>query len=474
MIENFFGGGALVDHGIGEVGKLGLLGNGGSSYGDKMRSKIEIGWPWIALVPAIVFLHFMFCKVGSYPLTIAPFSLAFFLFVSYQINLKSIWLGAVVFLALPFLILAWSLLGQEHPDVVHYFRTYGLWSFAALSVLIAYKSTPAASGRERWKLEKVALVSLAILSLFSLAQVVLYAGWKSYGLYNPFGEHQYLGQYDASRFAGISVVRAPGFYLEPSFNAFVFISLYVICMLARFRLWASSAFTLLGLFVAQSMTGVLAYIAIWLLIVLKAQFGRDAPGKSEWIRAGVINLTLAALIAYTGGFSVFGASAHNAQSALNAQTRLEELAMPSTSGNYRLIAPLPVLRDVLSTAPLGKPLGQIEKTLGSYHLLNGSEQGKSLDNGMYLLIFYFGWIAVAFLVFLGIKMAKMISSAGSSTNALIVLGYVLTSLQFSGGILLPEYVLLLVMILYQFKIYTSEPRYVTDARADFHLQTRNA
>lgn len=426
-----------------------------------MSVRIGIGWSGWFLALTIIFLHFMFCRVWGYPLTVAPFSLMLFLFVGYQVNPKRIWLWGAAILVVPFAALLWSVVKHEHPDMVHYFRTYALWSLAAFALLVSYKSDPVAAGSRSRGIENIVLICLIGLTVFSFAQVVLFAGFGAEALYNPFGQHQYLDQYDVSRFANDYIVRAPGLYLEPSFNAFVLLSLYVVCLLARYKLRFASALTLLGLFFIQSMIGVLAFIVIWLSILLHVCLGKHVPGRLGLTRTSIINLALACLIAYTGGFDGLahhgGPSHHNAGSVwgVTGEERFEELSTPSKSGYYRMIAPLPVLRDVLSDAPLGKPLGQMERTVSSYHLLNGSQYGKTIDNGMYYLIFYFGWMGLAFLVFLWARTLKaMFSPCG--TNKLIVLTYLFASLQFSGGILLPEYIMLLVMVLYQFRVNSSE------------------
>lgn len=408
----------------------------------------------IFLGVASAFLHFMFLKVWGYPLTVAPFAVLYFAFVYYRISARDVQLWAVVFLIVPFISLILALFAGTQPDIAHYFRTYALWSFASLAILVAVRAPLTKPGpwHQFLSIEKIALTCLLILCAFSLAQVVLYAGWGSAALYNPFGVHQYLGQYDVSRFANQYTIRATGLYLEPSFNAFVIISLYVTCLLARYKLRIVSALTLLNLFLIQSMVGLLAFFVMWSLIVFNAQFMDESGRKTALVRLGIVNLILVLIVAASGGIS----GIINSVNSVNGVSRMHELAKPSTSGYYRLVAPLPVLRDVLVANPLGKPFGQIERTLSTYHLLNGSEVGTTLDNGMYLLVFYFGWLGVAFLAYLVIKML-LASSSPTRTNELIVLCYVLVSLQFSGGVFLPEYVLPLIMILYQFRLRALMP-----------------
>jgi len=433
----------------------------------------KASWLPFAILPAVIFLHFMFFKVWGYPLTIAPFALLCFILINFRVTLKETWLWASFLLILPFGGLAWSLSRGANPDVLQYFRTYALWSFASLVVLAAFISPVKKIFFKVWSLEKISFLCLSILCAFSLMQVVLFAGWGSVILYNPFGDHQYLGKYDVSRFAASYIVRAAGLYLEPSFNAFIAITLYVVCLLGKFRLRSSSALTLLSLFAIQSMIGLLAFVALWMFIVMRALIGKDEAFKKVWIRLGLVNLMLALVVAYTGGVSGV-INIVSGVSGVSWLSRIEELGKPSTSGYYRIVAPLGMLKDVLVNDPLGKPFGQIEQTLGYYHLLNGTQFGKTLDNGMYLLVFYFGWVGIAFLAFLLIRTVMLINSQGDM-NELILLVFTLLSFQFSGGILLPEYVLMLVMVIYQFRIFSSSVQHNGGVqRANCSTEIRNA
>ena len=423
----------------------------------------------LLIAMTIIFLHFMFFSMWGYPLTIAPFALFGFILINYRVVLRGSWRWPVFLLLFPFINLIWSMLGGGNPDVIHYFRTYALWSYAALSILIAFKSPITKNiGRNAWPIEKIALVCLGILCIFSVAQVMIFSGWGLDILYNIFGEHQYIKQYEISRFASADVLRASGLYLEPSFNAFVIISLHVICLLARFRLWQSSVLTLLALFVIQSMAGLITFFSIWGVIALNVHFGKAEVAVKHWKKLSVANLVLVLVIAYSGG--VLGTSTGLQQFAFrsgyvdtaNAASRVMELDVPTSSAYYRIIAPLKVLKDVLVNEPLGKPFGQIEKTLSGYHLLSAGQELTSLDNGMYMLVFYFGWAYIAFLTFLIYRLTKSLFRP-AGLNELILLAYILLSLPFSGGIMLPEYIFMLVVILYQFRV---SPPFAPSAKAD--------
>ena len=65
------------------------------------------------------------------------------------------------------------------------------------------------------------------------------------------------------------------------------------------------------------------------------------------------------------------------------QDRLGSTAVTGSSANFRLVAPLTVISDTLSNAPLGNFLGSSKEVMATYQLLNGASAGASLDNGVY-------------------------------------------------------------------------------------------
>lgn len=436
----------------------------GQSHG-----KNQYRWsPWL-IAMSIIFLHYMFFSVWGYPLTIAPFALFGFVLINYRVALRGIRVWVAVLLMYPLANLGLSMLGGNNPDCMQYLRTYALWSYASMSILIAFKLPVKKShGYNDFSLERIALLCLGILCIFSVVQVMMFAGWGLDIFYNIFGEHQYIKQYDISRFASSNVLRASGLYLEPSFNAFIVISLHVLCLLARYKLWQSSLLTLLALFVIQSMAGFITFVSIWGLIAYIVYF-RKAESTSElWRVLSIVNLVLVLASAYSGGIlgastglqkfatsvSELGNSTSDHQQVANGISRLNELGIPTSSAYYRIVAPLKVLKDGLVNEPLGTPFGQIENTLRGYHLLSGGEELTSMDNGMYMLVFYFGWVGVAFLIFLLYRLTKSLLRA-AYINELILLAYILLSLPFSGGIMLPEYIFMMVLIIYQLKVISA-------------------
>ena len=129
------------------------------------------------------------------------------------------------------------------------------------------------------------------------------------------------------------------------------------------------------------------------------------------------------------------------------QDRLGSTAVTGSSANFRLVAPLTVISDTLSNAPLGNFLGSSKEVMATYQLLNGASAGASLDNGVYLILFYFGWTGVVLiLIAICATLRNMLKSSSTSTPWVVSI-WLFGSLFFSGGIFLPEFGVMTALII---------------------------
>lgn len=90
--------------------------------------------------------------------------------------------------------------------------------------------------------------------------------------------------------------------------------------------------------------------------------------------------------------------------------------------------------------------GSLYEYVASFGIFNGADVGKTIDNGLYLLIIYFSWFAVILaLWYMGKVMKKMINAFGDNQNYRVQL-YLFTplSLFFTGSVFSPEYAFLIV------------------------------
>lgn len=384
-----------------------------------MRAKVTL------FAGGIIGLHFQIVSVAGFPVTVAPIFVMIMLrcFVNFQLRASGI-----VFLCLTIAVAGLSATMSSATDPVQFARTLALVVFAAVAVLIATQGKLHATAPD-W-LAPGSFAALVVAASYSALQYLSGAAGSA-ALYNPWRGHQYLYQYSfAEQFGSI---RAPGFYLEPSFNALVLGTLLFVCLMLNTRNMLSLAIATVGIACTRSLSG----LAVLLLLAVVALVARGEEGNGRVIRRifGLLGVTYV-FWQFTGYI----------------ETRALSGRVAGTSTNYRLVAPLRIVRDVLTESPLGQPLGSVEHVLGSYGLLNGAKAGVSLDNGLYLLVFYFGWIAVCALVFGVIRLLMAARSARYSGG--VLLGFLLLALVNTGGIFLPEFVLLtcLVLLVWRFQL----------------------
>ena len=391
-----------------------------------MRSRTTLGVA--ALVGSIVFLHFEFLSIGGYPLTVAPLAIALVLRCNalkrhwpvLLVTLVVISLGTPVVTALAY---------RMPVNWTEYLRTYLLWFFAVAALALGI-SRPL-TGRERSWLGAGCFAALVIVSTFSLMQRLL-ALDGSTALYNPWKSHQYLYNYDLR--AHLLALRAPAFFLEPSFNALVITSLLFILLLLRYRVVWAFGFAILGLQCAASVSGFAILALLGLMSTRILPRGRGA-GMVVVRRLSI--LTLIAL-------SLWISHAYLTQ-------RVSSASIVGSSTQYRLIAPLPVLQDVLGNSPLGAPLGSVQQVLPKYDLLNGQVVGSTLDNGLYLLVYYFGWIALAMGVILGLRLL-FDKPRENQFGVRSFVAFSLLTLANTGGIVLPEFIFLYLLVILAFRL----------------------
>lgn len=275
--------------------------------------------------------------------------------------------------------------------------------------------------------------ALVVVSVYSAAQWIL-AKAGSNALYNPWGTHQYLHTFATEK--QFVDIRAAGFYLEPSFDALV------ICVLSFFLLQQSQhrirvlLIAIPGILATQSVSGFASLAAAVLYVVTSGGYPRLGARREG---RGLIGLALSAIFIV----GIFPSIEYLRQ-------RLSTVSTVGSSANYRLDAPLQVISYVLLHHPFGEPLGSVQQVVGSFALYNGTQIGTSLDNGAYLLIYYFGWVGLALLAWF-LANALRRSLLERSFRPLAMWVFVMTCLVNTGGILTPEFVVLAIIFISSFR-----------------------
>lgn len=375
-----------------------------------MRSKAVAALIFVT----IVFQHFQLLKIGTYSLTLGLLTGAVAILLASRtlplIRITLVW-ALIVSLS--------SLAAMFAPDIQL------SWKFLTnlLMFLLSSLFVVTASGGLRdesvdqgrfWLAIRLALGTVVLLSV---AQTIT-GSMGSLVLFNPFGDFQFQHRYNP-HLEFNPVPRAHGFFLEPSYDAFVIgaLSVALLCRGAYFR--STMVLALIGMASCQSATGLILILGIAMLIAVKS-----SPKVAVPIAFGG-----AVLLVYFGDYL---------------RSRVESIADVGSSGNYRLIAPLQVIGDVLTTHPLGMPLGSIYDVIPTYGLvMDGVEQTISLDNGVYVVIYYFGWFGM---LMLGLLFAwachSLFRRSPSMTDRRydwVVPVWLVGSLLFSGGIMAPEF-----------------------------------
>lgn len=345
-----------------------------------------------------------------------------------------------------------AMLSPEDADLVQYLRTLALLMLAFSIVAIGWSGVDPHFLDSKW-FHKAVLGALIAVVTLSVGQVIVGA-MGSTALFNLFGQFQYLYQYNP-HLEFVDIPRAQGFYLEPSYDAFVICTLAVILFCLNKSRKLAAFLATCGLFACQSASGLLLLVVILICVAIRAK-----PS------VGAVSAAILAFVGWLAGPYLF--------------VRLGTLDESSTSANYRIVAPLRVLSDVLLNKPLGEPLGSIAQVLAKYGLQNGTTQGTSLDNGFYVIVFYFGWIGVmalflfvASMLFLSVRRARV--DAGITWLAPI---WLLGSFMFSGGVILPEFALMSWFVIVSFRHYfpwkgsrvTHEKRSADPVRGYHNLQ----
>lgn len=361
---------------------------------------------------AMLFQHFQFATPSGYPLTLGAVAAIALFFV---LPGRVVW--ASVVWVLPAVVAYTAIAGLFDPKYsspgLRYAHTLALVCVAVAFVLAGHRGVVPAPTRQRLPMYLPLMVALHLIVGLAVIQVVTGLNGSS-AFFNVFGPFQYLYHYDPWLTPGM-IPRAESFFLEPSYAALV-----ITCIVA-ILLKISHAYRLtlllggLGVLACQSATGLVVYAVIVLVWGLGSS--RTAARVSVIVALG--------LMLMTGGYLL---------------TRITSGQDSTSSTNYRFVAPLELLSDVLTWNPLGRALGSVEAAVSAANLRNGQDAGVSIDNGYFLLIFYFGWVglAVCFLI-IAFLLHQMTYAIRNGTGKAPLFAWLLFSFMFTGGIFLPEF-----------------------------------
>jgi putative colanic acid polymerase len=280
------------------------------------------------------------------------------------------------------------------------------------------------------------LVSLVILTIISIAQALLGYRFGSF-VTNPLGNFTYHYQYKAD--LNSSLTRASGLYSEPSFNALVCLSFVplVFSIVSNRKRFFYIVLLLLYMTSTFSLTGILSLSVVLLLWILDDR-------KINFIRI----VFFVTFITFMANYIV---------------QRIGTLSVTGSSANFRLIAPIKAIAEILPQNIFGIPLGSLENTIFRFGFLNGSKVGTSVDNGYLLLIIYFGLAGLiltgAILIF-SVRLANTLRRLDMRGWQMAIVPAL--ALNFNGGIFLPDFICIMIFIIvtirYQFNLVKIEDK----------------
>lgn len=224
--------------------------------------------------------------------------------------------------------------------------------------------------------------------------------------------------------------RTTALYFEPAFFALALISIWLSIKQFGIKTPKSDAMILLGVILSGSFSGVMTFILFYLLEWVFQYLNKDAIKKK--LPLAIISLSVF-LIGVVFAFPYIS-------------TRLGDLGTEGSSSYYRIVGPLVMVGYSLLNIDGVVRFGSLYEYVASFGIFNGADVGKTIDNGLYLLIIYFSWFAVILaLWYMGTVMKMMLNAFGDNQNYRVQL-YLFTplSLFFTGSVFSPEYAFLIV------------------------------
>tara|TARA_R110002020_G_scaffold89684_1_gene218978 strand:- start:3956 stop:5215 length:1260 start_codon:yes stop_codon:yes gene_type:complete len=381
----------------------------------------------------MLFGQFIFVHDFSQVVSASLFGVAFFLAVS-AVSGRIFARPVIFFLLFLFLVIinaAAELLYYSDFDIAEYSTSLTLVLLLGLSVMFAggVRQPSAASVlRGMWLLTTLGVLHSGLL-------FIQFVEWNFLGstlTLNPFGPFAKFGPY-GSYYGPVvwdSIYRPNGFFSEPSaaawFTAICLASALVCQRVAGKRVGLTAFALVVGMLSTASLSGVvnaLVILGVWVMINL--------PWR---IKLGT-------------GIMAFG-SVFGAIVAVLVQTgRIEELFTPGTSLYVRIAMPAQLVLDIFKNYPFGLPLGQTSFIVQqSYFVRNEAlAQSANLDNGLFVILVYFGLFGAAGLLWLAHRIWR--SLRRRNPGVLVLVATTLAVSQ-SGAVWAPNYILLIIYTIF--------------------------
>lgn len=268
---------------------------------------------------------------------------------------------------------------------------------------------------------------VVMLAALEMAQIILTGGSSLMEIISKYLIYSNSYVLNFIKFGG---KRTTAMYFEPAFFALALISIWLCIKQFGIKTPKTDAMILAGIVLSGSFSGVMTFILFYLLEWAFQYLNKDAIRK----RLPLAIISLSAFV--VGLIFAFPYIA----------TRIGDLGTEGSSSYYRIIGPLVMVGYSLTHIDGMVRFGSLYEYVASFGIFNGADVGKTIDNGLYLLIIYFSWFAVILTLWYLFKVGRMtINAFGNNQNFGVQL-YLFTpvSLFFTGSIFSPEYAFLIV------------------------------
>lgn len=232
--------------------------------------------------------------------------------------------------------------------------------------------------------------------------------------------------------------RATASYFEPSFFAFVVLSLWtVLCCSGKSRKIEDLSLVLIML-ISSSLSGMLTACVLLFFKYIGYKNFISSFSKLFLFMIGAFFLI------YFGDLLFY---------------RLEELNVEGSSGYYRMVAPFFLIDWVLSERIIPIPIGSIDEYMGNIGVMNGEEVGTSIDNGYYVVLANFSWIGVVFIFYFLFNMIAGFYRCflANDYNFLAYL-FLLIAPLYTGAIFSSEFLFVIILVILSVRLQP-KPRF---------------
>lgn len=400
-----------------------------------MRKKMNSNLNFMVFL-SIILLNFSPYKPLTYPLTIAPFAVLYILRSFCRVREIKV-ATFVLLLSLPVFVIFKSSSSLLDGSIVtlNFFKTFTLWYFYTVClILFLFSKMQYKREGAKYSLEKTLVYSLMVTFFVVAAQTIYFRLTGDLNIFSIWGKASYGSQNYLLDSINYGASKANGLYLEPAMLGLVTLSISVAILILRNKLDYIHWFAFVSI---ALMSGSISII-ISLLVLVSILFLKKAPHMS---------ITKNFMYFFYGLLSVFTIIVIAGPYMID---RIASVVVEGSSTYYRFVAPLQILGDILAGQFFGVDFGNMENVLLSYGIINGVSDGQSLDNGWYLLVFYFGWLGLILLVisfFIGLKVIL----TGARESAILAF-FLLLSPFFTGAVFSPEFLFLQMIPLLAYRI----------------------